>query len=55
MVVRLGLEAHSVADMLVVEAPCSASPFCGGLKYLEMVLWKGEKMVHTRFLKDNAE
>lgn len=55
MIVQLGLEAHSVADTLVVEAPCPANPFCGCLKYLEGVLWKGEKMVHTHFLKDNAE
>lgn len=35
MVVQLGLEAHSVSDMLLMDTLCIANPFCGGLKYLK--------------------
>lgn len=56
MVAWVALEADSVPDMpLVVEAPCPANPFCDALRYLEGGLRKGEKMMHTHFLKDSAE
>lgn len=38
-----GLEAYFIADILLVEALCLASPSCGGLKGLQGWLWKVRK------------